>query len=209
MSTVISFILKFLEEIIIFVIAYLLGNISPAMIISKIRKVDIRKEGSGNPGTTNVIRVLGLKDGLYTLLIDMLKAFIAVRIGFSFLGSVGGMTAFAAVLLGRCFPVFYKFKGGKGVAAAFGAGLALTWPAAFAAFIIACIVLGITKKMSLGSIVAAIVFPPLVLFYTPEYFIFSIFVGVFLVIRHIPNIKRLKNAEEETLDIAAKIREMK
>lgn len=204
-----AIILKFLKEIIIAVIAYALGNISPASIIAKANHVDIRNEGSGNPGTTNVIRVLGVKAGVKTLLLDMLKAFIAVKIGFTMMGSIGGMIGFAFVLLGHCFPILYKFKGGKGVAAALGAALALTWPAAMVSFIVAVIVLLISKKMSLGSLVAAIVFPPLCLFYTPEYFIFSIFIALFLIIRHIPNIRRLKNGEENSLDISAKIREMK
>lgn len=209
MSNIIAFALKFIKEIIIAVVAYALGNISPASIIAKINGIDIRSEGSGNPGTTNVIRTLGMKEGLKTLFIDMLKAFIAVRLGFSFLGGVGGMTAFAAVLIGHCFPIVYKFKGGKGVAAAFGAALGLSWPSAMAAFIIAVIALLISKKMSIGSLAASIAFPGLIFYYTPEYFIFSIFVAAFLILRHIPNIKRLKNGEESTLDITQKIKEMK
>lgn len=203
----IAFILKFLKEIIAAVVAYALGNISPASIIAKANHIDIRKEGSGNPGTTNIMRVLGLKAGLQTLLIDMIKAFVAVKIGFSMLGSVGGMIGFAGVLLGHCFPIIYNFKGGKGVAAALGAALALTWPAAMAAFIVAFIVLLISKKMSLGSLSAAVAFPALVWFYTPEYLIFSICIAVFLILEHIPNIKRLKNGEENSLDIIAKIKE--
>lgn len=204
-----AIILKLLKEIIAAVVAYALGNISPASIIAKANNVDIRKEGSGNPGTTNVIRVLGIKEGVKTLLLDMLKAFIAVKVGFALLGSVGGMIGFAGVLLGHCFPVMYKFKGGKGVAAALGAALALTWPAAMVSFIVAVIALLVSKKMSIGSLIAAVVFPPLCLFYTPEYFIFSIFISIFLIIRHIPNIKRIKNGEENSLNIKAKIREYK
>lgn len=204
-----AFVLKFLKEIIAAVVAYALGNFSPASVIAKANHVDIRKEGSGNPGTTNVIRILGVKAGIKTLLLDMLKAFIAVKVGFTMLGSVGGMIGFAFVLLGHCFPVMYKFKGGKGVAAALGAALALTWPAAMVAFIVAVITLLISKKMSLGSLVAAIAFPFLVWFYTPEYLFFSIGVSLFLIVRHIPNIMRLKNGEENSLDISAKIKEMK
>lgn len=203
-----AIVLKFLKEIIAAVVAYALGNISPASIIARANHVDIRSEGSGNPGTTNVIRVLGLKAGLKTLLFDMVKAFIAVKIGFTLLGSIGGMIGFAGVLLGHCFPVIYKFKGGKGVAAALGAALALTWPAAMVSFLVAVIVLLVGKKMSLGSLAAAVVFPPLCLFYTPEYFYFAIGVAVFLIVMHIPNIKRLKNGEESTLDVIAKIKEI-
>lgn len=209
MSGVVSFILKFLTEIITAVGAYAIGNFNPAIIISKKNGVDIWSEGSGNPGTTNVIRTIGIKAGMQTLFLDMLKAFIAVKLGFMFSGPLGGQVAFAGVLLGHCFPVIYKFKGGKGVAAAFGAALGISWCAATVAFIVAVIVLCISKKMSLGSLVAAIAFPPLILFYSPEYFIFSLFVAAFLIVMHIPNITRLKNGEESSIDIVQKIREMR
>lgn len=198
-----------IQIVIAVVVAYLLGNISPASILGKLYHVDIRSEGSGNPGTTNVIRVLGLKAGLITLLIDLLKGFIAVSIGFKLGGKYGGIAAFAFVVLGHCFPVFYKFKGGKGVATTFGAALAVSWPAAMMAFIILAIVLYKTGKMSLGSISAAIIFPALILFYMPEYFIFSLFVTAFIILTHKDNIARLKAGEESSIDIKQKIKEMK
>lgn len=191
------------------IVGYALGNISPASIMGKVYKVDIRKEGSGNPGTTNVIRTLGMKAGLITLLIDLLKGFIAVSLGFKIGGKYGGIVAFAAVVLGHCYPVVYKFKGGKGVATTLGCALALNWPTAMMSFIIALIVLLKTEKMSLGSLTAAIAFPVLMLFYMPEYFLFSLFVAAFIVVTHIPNIKRLKAGEEPTMDIKSKIKEMK
>lgn len=198
-----------IQCVIIGVIAYFVGNISPATILGKIYKINIREEGSGNPGTTNVIRVLGMKAGLITLLIDLLKGFIAVNLGFKIAGFYGGIVGFAAVVIGHCYPVLYKFKGGKGVATTFGAALAISWPSAFVAFIVALIVLFKTGKMSLGSIAAAIAFPVLILFYMPEYFLFSLFVAAFLVINHLSNIKRLKAGEEPSIDIKEKIKEMK
>lgn len=209
MNTVISYVLKFLTEILIAVGAYAIGNFSPASLIAKMNGVDIRSVGSGNPGTTNVIRVLGIKAGLKTLLLDMLKAFVAVKVGFMISGPIGGEVAFAAVLLGHCFPIIYKFRGGKGVAAAFGAALGISWCAATVAFIVALIILFITKKMSLGSLIAAIIFPVAIWYYSPEYLIFSIFVAVFLIVMHLPNIIRLKNGEESSIDLVEKIREMK
>ena len=198
-----------IQCLIIAVITYFIGNISPATILGKIYKVDIREAGSKNPGTTNVIRVLGLKAGLITLLIDLLKGFISVNVGFKVAGFYGGIVGFAAVVLGHCYPFLYKFKGGKGVATTFGAAIAISWPSAMVAFIVAIIVLYKTGKMSLGSIASAIAFPVLILFYTPEYFLFSLFVAAFLLIQHIPNIKRLKAGEESSIDIKEKIKEMK
>ena len=191
------------------IIAYALGNISPATIIGKIKGVDIRKEGSGNPGTTNVVRVLGLKLGLLTLAIDFLKAFIAVFIGQSIGGPYAAMVAFACVIIGHCYPVLYKFKGGKGVAAMLGAAMALSFPAAMAAIIIAVVLLLVTKKMSIGSIGAAVAFPFLIWFYIPEYIYAGVFAAVFIVLKHIPNIKRLKAGTEPDTDIIKKIKEMK
>ena len=209
MDEFLNYVLKFLTEILIAAGAYAIGNFSPASLISKMNGVDIRSEGSGNPGTTNVIRVLGIKAGLKTLLLDMLKAFVAVKVGFMISGPLGGQVAFAAVLLGHCFPIIYKFRGGKGVAAAFGAALGISWCAATVAFIVALIVLFITKKMSLGSLIAAIIFPLAIWYYSPEYLIFSIFVAAFLIVMHLPNIIRLKNGEESSIDLIEKIREMK
>lgn len=191
------------------IIAYALGNISPATIIGKIKGVDIRKEGSGNPGTTNVVRVLGLKLGLLTLAIDFLKAFIAVFIGQSIGGPYAAMIAFACVIVGHCYPVLYKFKGGKGVAAMLGAAMGISFPAAMAAIIIAVVVLLYTKKMSIGSLSAAIAFPFLMWFYSPDYIIAGVFAAVFIVYTHIPNIKRLKAGTEPDTDIIKKIKEMK
>lgn len=198
-----------IQYVISAVVAYIIGNISPASIIAKKYKVNIREEGSGNPGTTNVIRVLGLKAGLITLLVDLLKGFIAVSIGFKLAGKWGGLIAFAMVVIGHCFPAFYKFKGGKGVATTFGAAIAMSWPSAVLAFIIAAVIFYKTGKMSMGSLSAAIIFPVLVLFYTPEYFLFSLFVTLFIVFTHRENIKRLKSGEEESINIKEKINEMK
>ncbi|HHW94695.1 MAG TPA: glycerol-3-phosphate 1-O-acyltransferase PlsY [Mogibacterium sp.] len=190
--------------IIIGIISYAMGNLNPSIIISKLYGVDIRKEGSGNPGTTNVIRTIGLKSGILTLGIDVLKAFVAVRLGMQFAGLKGGMVAFAAVVLGHCFPAIYRFKGGKGVAASFGAAIAFNWPSAFAMFIIAMIVLFIWRRMSLASIVAAVTYPVLMYFYEPEGAIFTFAVAAFVLIMHAPNIKRLLKGEEPPLSFGRK-----
>lgn len=197
------------KMIIIGVIAYAIGNFNPSIIISKLYGVDIRQEGSGNPGTTNMIRTIGIKSGIITLGADILKAFIAVRIGMEVGGFRGAMVAFACVVLGHCFPVIHGFKGGKGVAASFGAALAFNWLSAVAMFIIAMIVLAISRRVSLASIIAAISYPLLMYFYEPIGALFAVGVMVFVLIMHIPNIKRLARGEETPLtfgkrDIAVK-----
>ena len=188
------------QLVIIGLIAYALGNINPAILIGKAKGIDIRKEGSCNAGTTNAIRVLGTEAGIATFLLDILKGFIAVRIGYNYCGAIGAEIAFALVVLGHCFPALYKFKGGKGVACTFGAGLAMCWTATFAAFLLFLIAFLICRKASVCSLIAAVTYPFLTWFYEPRYMYFTIGVSVFLIIMHIPNIKRISKGEEKKLE---------
>lgn len=191
------------------IVAYLLGNISPARLMGKIYGIDITAEGSGNPGTTNVIRTLGIKAGLLTLLIDALKGFIAVKFGYSFAWPIGEYVGFVFVLLGHCYPYFYKFKGGKGVAAALGAALALNWPSAILAIFFGVIILLFSKRMSVASLSAAILYPILMFFIARELTVFALLVAAFIVYTHMPNIKRLRAGEEPKLEIGKKLKEFK
>ena len=153
-----------LKIIIVAIVSYFLGNISPAILVGRLHGIDIRKEGSGNAGTTNVLRVLGVKAAVATLAIDVLKGYVAVRIGLNY-GDIGAMIAFICVVYGHIFPALYKFKGGKGVATSLGAALALDWPSAFALILIAIAVTALSRKMSLGSITAAVSYPFLIEYY--------------------------------------------
>ncbi|MBE6041602.1 MAG: glycerol-3-phosphate 1-O-acyltransferase PlsY, partial [Clostridiales bacterium] len=189
------------QYILVGVIAYLIGNINPAIIIGKLHHIDIRKEGSGNAGMTNTMRVIGLHAGIAVLLIDVLKAYIAVRIGFYMCDLTGSMIAFAAVVLGHCFPVFFGFKGGKGVAASLGAALALNWLSAVAAVIVALVMFVLTRRMSIGSICAALAYPAFVHYYEPDCFYFAVGAAVFLVIMHAANIIRIAKGEEKALTL--------
>ena len=190
--------------VILAVVTYFVGNINPAIIIGKMHHIDIRKEGSGNPGMTNTIRVIGLKAGIAVFVIDILKAFISVRVGFSIAELDGAMVAFAAVVLGHCFPAIYKFKGGKGVAASLGAALALNWMSAVAALIVAALLFAVTRRMSVASITAAISFPFFIWLYEPYCLYFAVGAAVFLVLMHAQNIGRLLRGEEKPLTIGRK-----
>ncbi len=187
--------------LILFIVAYMIGNINPAIILGKIKGIDIRKEGSGNAGMTNTIRVMGLAAGITVFAVDVLKGFIAVSIGFNFGSTYGAMAAFAGVVLGHCFPAVFGFKGGKGVASAFGAALALNWISAVAALLIAGVIFGITRRMSIASLVAALAYPALVWYFKPEYFYFAICAAAFLMITHMANIKRIAKGEEKPLTV--------
>jgi acyl-phosphate glycerol 3-phosphate acyltransferase len=190
--------------IIIGLAAYALGNINPSIIIGKLRGIDIRKEGSGNAGMTNTIRVMGIGAGIAVFIVDVMKAFIAVKIGTGFGGQPGAMVAFACVILGHCFPAVFGFKGGKGVASAFGAALALNWPSALAALLTAGVLFGITRRMSVASLGAALAYPLLIWHFAPDYLIFSICAAAFLMVMHMANIKRIAKGEEKPLTIGGK-----
>jgi glycerol-3-phosphate dehydrogenase (NAD(P)+) len=187
--------------IVFVVIAYFIGNISPATILGRINGIDIKKEGSGNAGTTNVLRVLGWKAALITLVIDIAKGTIAVALGTYNCGMAGAMLCFIAVVYGHIYPVLLKFKGGKGVATAFGAAWAINWPSAFAVLGVAAISAALSKKMSVGSIAAAIAYPLLILYYYPRVFLVSVLMAVTLLFTHRSNIRRLFNGEEKELTI--------
>ena len=189
--------------VITFLIAYALGDINPAIIFGKIKGIDIRKEGSGNAGMTNTIRVMGLGYGIAVFVIDVLKAFIAVKIGFAVAGTYGAMAGFAGVVLGHCFPAAFGFKGGKGVAASFGAALALNWQTALMALLAAGAGFAVTRKMSVGSLAAAVSYPVFVWFFAPEYRYFAIAAALFLVLAHGENIKRLIRGEEKQLTVGS------
>lgn len=181
--------------------AYMIGNINPAIILGRLRGIDIRKEGSGNAGMTNTIRVMGLGAGITVFVIDVLKGYVAVTLGHHFGGNYGAMAAFACVVLGHCFPVVFGFKGGKGVASAFGAAVALNWMSALAALLIAGILFAVTRRMSIASLAAALAYPALVWHFKPEYFWFSVCAAAFLMLMHLANIKRIAKGEEKPLTI--------
>ena len=141
--------------------AYLIGSLNFAVIISRIKYgQDIRDFGSGNGGSTNMLRTYGRKMGALTLLCDMLKAAVACTVGSLCLGlTVGGYMAAFFCMLGHMFPVYYKFKGGKGVAVAAASMLMLN-PSVFAIILVCFLVIvGGTKYVSLGSVMCAFLYP--------------------------------------------------
>ena len=189
--------------IIVAIVSYFLGNISPAILVGRLHGIDIRKEGSGNAGTTNVRRVLGVRAAVATLAIDGLKGYVAVRIGLNY-GDIGAMIAFICVVYGHIFPALYKFKGGKGVATSLGAALALDWPSAFALILIAIAVTALSRKMSLGSITAAVSYPFLIEYYYSSVLPMAVVLAVTVIVMHRSNIQRLIRREEPSLSFGGK-----
>ena len=188
--------------------AYLLGSIPSAVWIGKyFYKIDVREYGSGNAGATNVFRVLGKKAGIPVLLIDVLKGFLAVSLAYLSNDSVGSyqfinlqLVLGIASLVGHIFPVFASFRGGKGIATLLGIILAILPCAAFISMGIFIVVLLISSYVSLGSMVAGVSFPIIVILVfkttTPSLIIFSILIAIMVLITHQKNIERLLRREE-------------
>lgn len=193
---------------------YLFGCFSTGYFIGKLNKVDIRNYGSGNAGTTNALRTLGAKAGLFTLLGDILKAVIPILlVRFIFFHSdelVQLLCLYTGlgVVLGHNYPVWLKFKGGKGIAATGGAMIAFDpWiiPIALPVFVIS---VALTRYVSVGSLLVAIMFPILIqLRYPGELHMLTISLVYMALafIKHRSNIKRLLNGTENKLGQRVKI----
>lgn len=204
------------------VIAYLLGSIPFGLIIGKLKgNVDIRKYGSGKTGATNVMRTIGTKLGVLTLVLDVVKAAVAVMLAAVIVGggsgilTIGGVSIYwlhiaqvaagLAAIAGHNWPVFAKFKGGRGVTAYFGTLFAIYPPAGiFGAQIVAIAALR-SRHMSLGSILGALaalclMIPLTILYNFPLiYLAYGSVVIALLVYQHQDNIKRLRQGTERQL----------
>jgi len=179
-------------------IAYLLGSIPFGYLLVKVfRHEDIRATGSGNIGATNVLRSGAKWLGIATLLLDLGKAFAAVRIALWLAPGNWDLAvvAAAAAMLGHVFPVWLGFRGGKGVASALGIMLALDWRAGLAVFGLFVVVLMVWHYVSLGSIVGAASFPFFVLYFlparTPVTVAGTFFMAGLVIVKHHANIGRL------------------
>ncbi|MGN1382234.1 MAG: glycerol-3-phosphate 1-O-acyltransferase PlsY [Eubacterium sp.] len=184
------------------VIAYMLGSISPSTLIARKHGINIKKAGSGNAGTTNTLRVLGAKAALATLVIDIGKGILAVGIGYLLAGHTGAMVSAPAAFIGHCWPVYYKFRGGKGVAVAFGVLVALNPKIGFALLLICVLSVLVTRRVSFGSIIAAIACPILCWFLMKDFFYIGLVMGLLVLFNHRSNIMRLIRHEEDPVSIS-------
>ena len=190
--------MKFLYWIVVLVAGYVLGSLSFSIILSKVLGRDIRKEGSGNAGATNMTRVFGWAAGVSTLAFDFLKAFAAMKLGQALLGDVGICLGGIASMTGHCFPVFHDFKGGKGIATGAAVGLMIDWRVFVCIVAVFLLVSLLTKKVSLGSISAAVVIVPATLIFarTGPMLALAVYGMVLAICRHAQNIRRLLNGTE-------------
>lgn len=207
--------------VIVFIVAYLIGSVNFSILISKkMAGFDVREKGSGNAGTTNVLRTVGKKAAALTLCCDILKGVFAVliaRVLGHFVTDINAavlveLAAFG-VVIGHTFPVFFGFKGGKGVATSLGIILIINWRIGLACLLFWIILVAITRMVSLGSISAAVLFAVLTIIirenyitaeYHWSYIIFGILLACFVVFNHRANLKRILSGTENKLSFKKK-----
>ena len=204
------------------IVPYLLSGINSAIIVTKIKSgEDIRKLGSGNAGLTNTLRTQGKAAALFVLIGDILKGVLSIVIvhlifrallgidtysheeGMSWVNYFAGVFA----VIGHIFPIYYGFKGGKGILVTFAAMLAINWIPGVVLFLLFAVIVAITRYVSLGSIIAAGCYPIAVLVFSliqgdtaavPDFLLAAV-IGFMLIFMHRENIKRLKDHTEKKL----------
>jgi len=191
-------------QVLVVLVAYLLGSIPFAYLAGRTRSIDIRTVGSKNVGASNVFRELGKGIGVMVMALDIAKGLLAVVIANSETSSPWPLIAAAAAIVGHVFPVWLGFKGGKGVAVAGGAMIGLVPLPAVTVVILWVIVVGVTRYVSVGSIVAAAVFPFLVLGFGAPWptVVFAFLAAIMVIVRHRGNVQRLLRGEEHRLDFS-------
>ena len=209
--------------IIMAAIAYLIGSINFSVIISKkMAGFDVREKGSGNAGSTNVLRTVGKKAAIITLVCDILKGVVSVLIAL-LVGAIAGESANSAivveiaalaVVIGHTFPVFFGFRGGKGVATSLGVILIVNWKIGLICLVFALALMALTRMVSLGSISASVLFAVLTMFIRDSYIggidfdfsfiIFGILLAALVIFNHRSNLKRIINGTENKLNFKKK-----
>lgn len=203
------------------VLSYLLGSLNFGVIISRmLKKDDVRNHGSGNAGSTNMLRSYGKGLAALTIAGDMIKVFVAIALSFLIIKSVPGsfdilnentdadilVKSFSGFfcVLGHIFPCFFKFKGGKGVATAGGMVFAVDWRIALILLAVFIVVVAVTRYVSLGSIIMAFLYPVFIFAFHKSIILTAIAVvfTLIVVIAHIGNIKKLINHTENKISFS-------
>lgn len=209
--------------IVMAILAYAIGSVNFSVIISKkMAGFDVREKGSGNAGSTNVLRTVGKKAAAITLVCDILKGVVSVLIAL-LVGKIAGDSANSAivveiaalaVVIGHTFPIFFGFRGGKGVATSLGVILIVNWKIGLICLVFALALMALTRMVSLGSISAAVLFAVLTIFIRDSYIgginfdfsfiIFGILLAALVIFNHRSNLKRIINGTENKLSFKKK-----
>lgn len=185
------------------VVAYLIGSINIAILLArKTYNKDIREYGSGNAGSTNMVRTFGWKAGIMTFVCDVIKSAIAVAIGKYFCGDAGVLACASAVVIGNNWPIFFKFKGGKGAAATVGSLLVFMTVPTIVIVIICITIIALTRIVSIASLVGAslvVVAAFVFLMDRPLLLAAALVMVILLFFQHRENIKRLITKSENKI----------
>lgn len=190
--------------IFIILVGYLIGSINLSIVLSRKKGKDIREQGSGNAGATNTLRTMGKKTAAIVLLFDILKGVVVVLLAKLMSGLAQDPNLFIqlaaiAVIVGHNFPIYYGFKGGKGVATSLGVITVINPLSGIICLLFAIVLMVITKMVSLSVMLAAVLFPILIIFFAPNYFIFALVIVLLLIYRHRANIKRIVSGNENKI----------
>jgi glycerol-3-phosphate acyltransferase PlsY len=183
------------------VIGYALGSVDFGVIVPRVMGIDIYDHGSGNPGTSNVLRTLGKKAAAVVLIGDLLKGLAAAAVGSLLVGETIGFVAGFAAVLGHVFPVWHRFKGGRGVATALGVALWLEPMVGLVLAVLWTVIVLTTKTASIASLMAmALYIPGMLLFdHGAASLWWSAAIVAIVVVRHAPNIKRMIGGVEQEI----------
>ncbi|MEQ8237097.1 MAG: glycerol-3-phosphate 1-O-acyltransferase PlsY [Syntrophomonadaceae bacterium] len=191
-----------MKEIVLTLACYLIGSVPFSYLFSRyLGGVDIRSRGTGNVGATNVLRTLGMKIALLSLLGDVLKGVLAAWLGMAFGGEGLAALCTVAVVTGHCWPLFLDFRGGKGVATSAGALLFLMPLITLILLVTFVTIIAVSRYVSLGSVCAAVLLPLLVLVMQEpwQFLLMSLALAGMVLFRHRTNIERLRQGCESKL----------
>jgi glycerol-3-phosphate acyltransferase PlsY len=180
---------------------YFIGTFPSAILVAKANGIDITAVGSGNPGASNVARALGMRKGAYVYGLDAVKGAVATGLGLAIFGNAAAFWCAAAAVLGHVYPITRRFAGGKGVATASGAMLVVHPFISIGLLLLWAVLSKTTKKASISSLVITVLLPICIAVAgAPGWEIAAtVGIGVLVVIRHIPNLRRLRSGLEPSL----------
>ena len=191
-----------MEEIFAIVAAYLLGSVSFGVLVARSQGIDIHSVGSGNTGTSNVMRVLGKKLGAVVLIGDAGKGMLAAALGVWMVDPAFGYVTLFAAVIGHAYPVFHRFRGGKSVATTLGGFVVLAPAVGVALTVIWAVILIVWKTASIGSIIVMVLAVPLLALTGKRGsdLVWSAIIVIFVLIRHGGNIRRLVQGSERKVE---------
>lgn len=204
--------LIFIKVLISLIIGYFLGSINTSIIVSKAYGIDIREHGSKNAGMTNILRTLGKFAAFLTIVGDVFKSIISCLIGLYVVGYVGGagnlglMAGGIGAVVGHIWPIYFGFRGGKGVLSSISVVFMMNWKIGLVLMVIFLVLVLVTRYVSLGSTSTSLLFPVVASFYgeSAVFIIFASILAILVIVMHRSNIRRLIKGEESKIGIKSR-----